>query len=205
MRIGLVPLGLSNLGSITASFRRLGHAVSVWETLADASAVDWVVLPGVGAMPSAQAGLNQPGLSGLLADRWHRREPMLGICLGMQLWFGPSDEGGTGLGWLPGRIARICAPILPHIGWNELAISPAAPAWLQAYQNAAVYFVHGYAVEAAPSQMVMAQTRYGASSFPSVIMEGPLVGVQFHPELSGDIGQSLLEDILQHGGTRRDY
>lgn len=195
MRIAVVPLGVGNLGSLTASLKRLGHQVSLWET-GTAGGADWLVLPGVGALAGVAESLKRRDLLGPLCD-WRRAgRPMLGICLGMQLWFGLGEEGGAGLSWLSGTIPRLDANILPHMGWNDIVVDARGPQWLRPYDGQCFYFVHSYGVNPEDTAVIGARTRYGADLFPSVVAADGLIGMQFHPELSGDVGESLLSDVL---------
>lgn len=195
MRIAVVPLGVGNLGSLTASLKRLGHQVTLWENSATGRA-DWLVLPGVGSLAGVADSLQKRDLLEPLYD-WRRAgAPMLGICLGMQLWFGLGEEGGTGLSWLSGTIPRLDANILPHMGWNDIAVDARGPAWLRPYDGQCFYFVHSYGVNPEDPRVIGARTQYGREEFPSVIAADALIGMQFHPELSGDMGESLLSDVL---------
>ncbi len=199
MRITLIPLGIGNLGSITASVRRLGHQLTVWEPGTDIGATDWVILPGVGSMVSAASSFEAHALRKILTKRYRSRQPILGVCLGMQIWFGESEEGGEGLRWLAGSVAALNAPISPHIGWNQLEVDPNAPSWLRSYDGECFYFVHGYAVKPLETTVIAARTCYHGLVFPSMLRNGPLVGMQFHPELSSDQGESLMSDIFRYG------
>lgn len=195
MRIAIVPLGVGNLGSLTASLKRLGHHVTLWETGA-AGPADWLVLPGVGSLSGVSDSLIKRDLLDPLGE-WRRSgAPMLGICLGMQMWFGAGEEGGTGLAWLSGTVPRLDANILPHMGWNDIAVDPQAPRWLRPYDGACFYFVHSYGVNPDDPRIIGARTQYEEAQFPSVIATDGLIGMQFHPELSGDVGESLLNDVL---------
>ncbi|NMP24739.1 imidazole glycerol phosphate synthase subunit HisH [Sulfobacillus harzensis] len=200
MHVAIIPLGRGNLGSLTAHFMRLGHRV---EIIQDASrerlAADWVILPGVGSMRGAVRHLDQQGILSTLKQARQASVPVLGICLGMQLFYHHSEEGGEGLGWLSGRVPRLSAPILPHIGWNDLEMVSNAPRWLAAFQGASVYFVHEFFVEPADTDQILSSTQY-YQTFPSVVQAPGLFGVQFHPELSGDVGAALTEAILNQGG-----
>lgn len=199
MRVSLVPLQAGNLGSVKASLNRLGHEVEVWERGADVRATDWVLFPGVGALRDVRTGLAARHLLAPLEALRRADQPFLGICLGMQLLFEEGEEGGEGLGWLGGTIPKLSAPILPHMGWNHLEPAAHAPRWIAQYRSECFYFVHSFVVQPSDPGAVAATTFY-QEAFPSVVIEGALYGVQFHPELSGDVGQSLLEDILAEGG-----
>lgn len=196
MRCAIVPLRGGNTGSLMASLKRLGHHVSVWEKHPDISYADWIIFPGVGAMNTIQEDLQQRGLLHPLWDRWQDGQPFLGICLGLQLLFQDSDEGGRGLGWIEGPVSSLPNLVLPHIGWNDIAVSAHAPQWLKAYHQQCFYFVHSYYVSPDDANLTVSLTTYG-QPFPSVVMSGSLIGMQFHPELSGAVGEALLNDTLR--------
>jgi glutamine amidotransferase len=195
MKVALVPLHAGNLGSLTASLKRLGHTVAYWNTAADIAAADWVVFPGVGAMRDVTADLERRGLLRPLEDMRAEGQPFLGICLGMQLWFETAEEGGQGLGWFRGSVPRLEARVLPHIGWNHWEATPTTPRWLRAYADQCFYFVHSYRVAPVDETQVVGLTAYGGV-FPSIILDRAFIGTQFHPELSGEVGQALLQDIF---------
>ncbi len=197
MRVAIIPLGVGNLGSLTASLGRLGHQVAVWENGWDVGRADWVILPGVGSLSGIGRYLSEHALTKPLRTLYQSWQPILGICLGMQLWFGLGDEGGSGLGWIAGSIPRLSAQILPHIGWNQIELSEHAPGWLTPYHGQSFYFVHSYCVRPSDERLVAAETHYEKAAFPTVVTNGPLVGVQFHPELSGEAGENLMDDILR--------
>lgn len=198
MTVVIVPLGHGNLGSLRRHLERLGHGVEVWEGQGPMPAGDWLIIPGVGSLPGAERALASPGLrSGIEAWRKQKR-PLLGICLGLQLFFGEGEEGGNGFQWLPGEVPRLRAPVLPHIGWNELEISDFTPTWLRRFAGAHVYFVHEFAVIPENSHGIWMTTSYH-QPFPSIVGAPGLVGLQFHPELSGSVGEDLTQEILHRG------
>ncbi|MCY0877929.1 MAG: imidazole glycerol phosphate synthase subunit HisH [Firmicutes bacterium] len=197
MKVAVVPLHAGNLGSLTASLRRLGHTVNIWETGSDVSGTDWVVFPGVGAMREVTADLDRRNLLEPLTRMRQDGQRFLGICLGMQLWFDEAEEGGRGLGWVSGSVPRLTAPVLPHIGWNDWQATGSTPAWLKRYEGECFYFVHSYRVAPRDARHIAGLTTYG-EVFPSIVIDRGFIGTQFHPELSGEVGQALLHDLLQH-------
>lgn len=204
MRIAIVPVGTGNLGSLRASLRRLGHDAAVWERPSDIQAVDWVVLPGVGSANGAAERLDRSGLTQALSEIYTSGPPFLGICLGLQMAFSASEEGGQGLGFLPGEVLKLPSKVLPHMGWNTVVATDRAPAWLSPYSGHDFYFVHSYYVHPRTEDGVAAVTIHEDRSFASVVIDdGRFVGLQFHPELSGDAGESLLADILHWGQGER--
>lgn len=198
--IGVVDYGAGNLRSVEFALEELGVP---HRRVADADGlreVDRVVLPGVGAAASAMRALRERSLVDALRET---ERPLLGICLGMQLLVGSSDEGEgeeevTCLGLLPGRTRRIRADgPLPHVGWNRLEASGSDEplfAGLPA-DGFYCYFLHGHRVEC-PDRFVRARAEYG-ERFPAAVRSGRVAGLQFHPEKSGPVGLRLLENFCR--------
>ena len=197
MKLVLVDSGGANLGSVRYALERLGVQAAVSGDPAVISAADRVILPGVGAAGPGMARLRELGLVEVLRGL---RQPLLGICLGMQLLFEASDEQDeTCLGLLPGRVRRLAGgPGLrvPHMGWNRLeplresVLMQGIPAGAQAY------FVHGYA--AAVDEQCVARCVHG-QPLAAVVQRGNVAGAQFHPERSGPVGARLLANFLEFG------
>ena len=196
----LVDAGGANLGSVRYALERLGARVRVSGDTAEIAAADRVILPGVGAAGPAMARLRELGLVALLRDL---RQPMLGICLGMQLLYDASDEGDVEcLGVLPGRISRLVAaapPVrVPHMGWNRLRLEPAGteppePLLRGIAEGSPAYFVHSYA--APVNDATRASCDHGGV-FSAGVRRGNYAGAQFHPERSAAVGARLLENFL---------
>ena len=197
-RIAVVDYGAGNLVSIEQGLTASGADVVIARDARAFEAADAVVVPGVGAAAPAMhrlqgAGLVDPILDWIAADR-----PFLGVCLGLQLLFETSDEDGARtFGVLRGRTQRIeDAPTLPHIGWNQVERRRAHPLFDGIADGADFYFVHSYAgVLTEPDDAVLAETEHGGR-FVSAVARGNLLGVQFHPERSGDDGLRLLANFV---------
>jgi glutamine amidotransferase len=194
-RVTLIDYGAGNLRSLRAAFERLGAAV---ETTSDAVRVRrarMLVLPGVGAAGPAMAALTEGGLAEAIGAS---TAPLLGVCLGMQLLFERSLEGDVAcLGLLAGSVEPITwAPQVPHMGWND--VEPAADHALASALPAVCYFAHSYAVSpGGERRVVVAETEIGGRAVPSVVADGRVAGVQFHPEKSGPAGRALLQEWLR--------
>jgi glutamine amidotransferase len=194
-RVTLIDYGAGNLRSLRAAFERLGAAV---ETTSDAVRVQrarMLVLPGVGAAGPAMAALTEGGLAEAIGAS---TAPLLGVCLGMQLLFERSLEGDVAcLGLLAGNVEPITwAPQIPHMGWND--VEPAADHPLASALPAVCYFAHSYAVSpGGERRVVVAETEVGGRAVPSVVADGRVAGVQFHPEKSGPAGRALLQEWLR--------
>ena len=191
----LLDSGGANLGSVQAAFARLGVQAAVssdWNTIRAAS---HVVLPGVGAAATAMARLRENGLDKLIPKL---TQPLLGICIGMQLLFERSEEGDTEcLGLLPGVVRRLPASPgvrVPHMGWNQLRVAGSHPL-VAGLDGQWVYFVHGYATEV--SSRSLAECEHGACFGAVVANDGiRVMGAQFHPERSSLAGARLLQNFL---------
>jgi glutamine amidotransferase len=168
--------------------------VTVTADPAAIEAADGIVLPGVGHYAPAARRLTESGIGDAIRAR-AGVVPILGICLGMQLLFERSEEGGRGLGLLPGRVTRLEAPGLPvpHVGWNTVRVRAAAGP-LAAVGSGDAYFCHSYVVRPRDDLMAAAYTDYG-ECFVSAVQQGLVTGVQFHPERSGVYGQRVLEQF----------
>ena len=190
----VIDHGAGNYASIAHALRRLGHACTRSADAARIAAASHVILPGVGAAGDAMRHLDAGGLTTLIPGL---RQPVLGICLGMQLLHEASAENDVGcLGILPGRAERLPAgPGLrtPHMGWNTLAVRTGCPLTAGLDAGAYVYFVHSYAVAPGPSTVAVAD--YGVT-FSALVSRGNFHGAQFHPERSGVHGSRLLANFL---------
>jgi glutamine amidotransferase len=198
-RIAVVDYGAGNLVSIEQGLTAAGAEVVIARDAAAFESADAVVVPGVGAAAPAMdrlraGGLVEPITEWIAADR-----PFLGVCLGLQLLFETSDEDGAQtFGVLKGRTQRLeRAPTLPHIGWNQVELRRAHPLFDGIANGADFYFVHSYAGSPADASddVVLAETEHGGR-FVSAVARGNLLGVQFHPERSGDDGLRLLANFV---------
>ncbi len=194
MDVVLVDAGGANIGSVNYALERLGVRARLSADAAVISAADRVILPGVGAAPVGMQRLRELGLVEVVRNL---SQPLLGICLGMQLLFESSDEGDVVcLGLLPGRVARLQPQPgvrVPHMGWNQLQPLRDDPLLAGLDAGASAYFVHGYAAPVTAD--TLATCTHGAA-FAAVVRRGNCRGAQFHPERSGVVGARLLENFL---------
>jgi glutamine amidotransferase len=196
----VVDYGAGNLVSIEQALTRVGAEVRLATTAADLDQMDGVIVPGVGAAAPAMRRLARHGLVEAIRRWIGAGRPLLGICLGLQLLFEVSDEdGATTLGVVPGRTVRLdAAPSLPHIGWNQVQRRRPHRLFDGIPDGADFYFVHSYAgrpSDAVVDEITLATTEHGGS-FVSALGRGSLLGVQFHPERSGDDGLRLLANFV---------
>ena len=174
-----------------------------------ALAADGLVVPGVGAFAACMAGLRTVEGERVIDRRLAGGRPVLGICVGMQILFAEGIEHGVeseGCGQWPGRVERLSAPVLPHMGWNTVLAPPESVLFAGIGAGERFYFVHSYAatalpLPAAPYMTVPLITRAThGEAFLAAVENGPLMATQFHPEKSGDAGAVLLKNWL---GTLR--
>ncbi len=192
VKVVLCDYGAGNLRSVGAAFGRAGAAPVVSTDPAEVLEAPLAVIAGVGHVESAARGL-QP-VAGALRERVAQGRPTFGICVGMQLLFEESEEGGRGLGLLEGPVRRLRARRVPHMGWNTLSLRRPSLA-LEGLEGADVYFAHSYAAEPANGVAVAVVEHDG--EVVAAIERGALAGVQFHPERSGAAGARLLENVLR--------
>jgi imidazole glycerol-phosphate synthase subunit HisH len=193
VRLVLLDSGGSNLGSVQAAFARLGVEAPVTSDVSKIRNATHVILPGVGAARVSMNRLHENGLIDVIPTI---EQPLLGICVGMQLLFESSDEADTPcLGLLPGRVKKLTAQEgvrVPHMGWNNLMVN-STRSLCDGLQDENVYFVHSYAADV--SEFTLAQTQHG-SAFSAIVQKGNVMGAQFHPERSGKAGARLLKNFI---------
>lgn len=194
MRIGIFDYGAGNLHSLAKALARTGHVVLVETDPLRAIEADLLVLPGVGAFQTAAAKI-APARE-RMRDALRDGLPAIGVCLGMQLLFEESEEGpGVGIGLLEGRVTRLRAERVPHIGWNSLE-QATDPAFARAPLDVA-YYAHGYVCRPVSEDVVTAWTTEGGDRFPAAVRQGRTAGVQFHPEKSSRAGVELLGALVE--------
>jgi glutamine amidotransferase len=193
--VAIADYGAGNLVSIDQALTAVGTEVVIAREPAALRGADGLIVPGVGAAAPAMERLTAAGLVEPIRDWIAAGRPYLGICLGLQLLFEGSDEDGAEtFGILPGRTVRLRdAPTLPHIGWNQVERRREHPLFDGIADGADFYFVHSYAggVDPSASEDILAVTSHGRP-FASAVATDNVLGVQFHPERSGDDGLRLL-------------
>ena len=195
--IAIIDYGMGNLRSVERAFEYVGAEAVVTahrETIEAASAV---VLPGVGAFGKAMSNLERAGLTDVIRQVIAQGRPFLGICLGLQLLFEESDEMGQhrGLGVFGGQVKRFEIDLkVPQIGWNQIHIQRASPLLEGVADDSYAYFVHSHYVAPADPEIVLATTDYGID-YASIIGQGNVFGIQFHPEKSQAVGLRILRNF----------
>jgi len=194
-RLAIIDSGGANIASLQFAVQRIGIESDLTTDPERLKAASHVLLPGVGAAADCMARLQSAGLVNTIREL---KQPLLGICVGMQLLFESSEEGDVGcLGMLPGRVRRFSdrtgLPV-PHMGWNQLEFGKRSPLLQDIAPGDYVYFVHSFA--APVSDLTLARTQYG-EEFSAVVQRGNIYGAQFHPERSARVGAQLLKNFLQ--------
>ena len=193
--VAIIDSGGANIASLRFALERLGASSTLTVDPDELRAAPRVILPGVGAAADAMLRLESLRLVEVIRDL---RQPVLGICLGMQLLFDASDEGDTRcLGLLPGRVERFPDrdgfPV-PHMGWNQLDFVAGSALMTGIDRGEYVYFVHSYRAPVGP--WTVATSDYGGE-FSAVVRQRNFHGAQFHPERSGQVGARLLASFLE--------
>lgn len=207
--IVIVDYGLGNLFSLQRAIQHLGFESRISQDAGTLERASSVLIPGVGAFGDGMKGLTQLGLVTALRKFVDSGRPLLGICLGMQLLLSESEEFGRhrGLGLIPGKVVRFKDPEgefpdhkVPHVGWSALRPGPASH-WDQGILSGvepgdSAYFVHSYFATLERAADVLAVTPYAGTDFCSVVQKGNVMGTQFHPEKSGEVGLKILKNFL---------
>ena len=195
MRVAIADYGAGNLRSLASALVRAGADPVVTVDPAVVRDAPLALIAGVGHVESAAAGLARHGLDDALRDRVAVGRPIAGICVGLQLLFGESEEGGTGLELLPGSVRRLRARRVPHIGWNTV-IATRPSALVDGVAGADVYFAHSFAAEPDDPDVVSATTDHEGRVV-AAVEDATIAGVQFHPERSAAAGARVLENLLR--------
>ena len=197
--IAIIDYGAGNLRSVVNAVTRLGYQPTVTSDPAEVLAADVVILPGVGAAGCTVENLKQLGLARAIASYIADDRPFLGICIGLQVLFGQTEEGDNGrcLDIIPGRVKKLPpGRKIPHMGWNQVKQKRAHPIFAGIADETNFYFVHSYYVAPDDESLVIGETDYSIP-FCSAIARGNLVAVQFHPEKSGEHGLKLYDNFLK--------
>jgi glutamine amidotransferase len=192
----IIDYGVGNLLSLKCALEKVGLNVTVGLSARQLKKADAIALPGVGSFPAAAAKLE--AVKEELVDAVKSGIPLLGICLGFQLFFPESEEGaGEGLALFEGKNVKLPSSVkVPHMGWNTLRVVKQNELFDGVEDGSYVYFVHSLYPAPLDKIIVCTETDYGAT-FTSAIAEKNVYGTQFHPEKSGDIGLRILENFAK--------
>ena len=199
--IKIIDYGMGNLRSVQKGFEKIGYAAEICTQPEQLVGAERMVLPGVGAFRDAIRELKEQGFVDPIMEHVQADRPLLGICLGLQLLFGVSEEDGLwdGLNIIPGKVVRFLdrpGLKIPHMGWNSLQPARETPLLAGIPAEAHFYFVHSYHVVPEDESVIVARTDYDGL-FTSVVGRGNLYATQFHPEKSQSVGLKLLENFAQ--------
>ena len=192
----IVDYGVGNLLSLKFALEKAGLKAKISAPTQKLKEADAIALPGVGSFPAALKALEP--VKEALADAVDAGIPVLGICLGLQLFFEESEEGpGRGLAFFKGKVVRLSGPVkVPHMGWNTLLKVKQNELFDGVADGAYVYFVHSLYPEPVDKDVICTQTEY-ATVFTSAAARKNLYGTQFHPEKSGDVGLQILRNFAK--------
>lgn len=201
--VAIIDYGVGNLRSVEKAFAAIGHDAVVSSDEYLLRRAKRLVLPGVGAFAACMEDLRSRGLDQLVCERAKEGTPLLGVCVGMQMLFERSEEFGntSGLGLLSGSVRRLACDVpgdlvVPHVGWNQVRQNGIHPLLAGIADNTFFYFVHSYFCEADNPPVVVGETDYGRA-YASIVAEGNVCGVQFHPEKSQAAGLRLLGNFAR--------
>jgi glutamine amidotransferase len=195
--MAVVNYGVGNLRSIRRGLEKSGAEVKITHSPRDLLSSDAIVLPGVGAF--APAVQNMTPIADVVAEAMKNGKPILGVCLGLQLLFTRSSEGGSvkGLDFISGDIVKLPDAVkTPQMGWNTLNIEQSHPMLDGVKDGSYVYFVHSYYPKPIDSDVVVATTEYGVR-FASMVAKKNLLATQFHPEKSSKTGLMMLKNFVR--------
>jgi len=205
--IAVIDYGMGNLHSVSTRLRQVAPTLEVTVTgdPAIVARAARVVFPGQGAMPDCMRELDAHGLRAAVLEAAHTK-PFLGICIGLQMLFGASEEGDVAcLGVMPGRVRRFADAMVtsagervkvPHMGWNRVRQAAAHPLWRGVADQAYFYFVHSYYVDTPEPSLIAGSSDY-PQPFTCAVARDNVFAVQFHPEKSGADGVQLLTNFVQ--------
>ncbi len=198
--IVIIDYGMGNLKSVYNALRKLNIPCEISSDIEKIKAAKGLILPGVGAFPDAMDNLNKCGLVTVIKERVKDGCPLLGICLGMQMLFEKGFEGieKEGLGLIKGTV-ELMKPIsnvkIPHIGWNRLEVVQQHKLLNELGNENFVYYVHSYCATGVNKEDLIAYSEYGDIKLTGLVCRNNIMGAQFHPEKSGEVGLKILSNF----------
>ena len=207
MTVAIIDYGVGNLRSVEKAFAATGCDATISDDESVLRAAQKLVLPGVGAFAACMKAIKERGFDRLVCERARTGTPLLGVCVGMQVLFDESDEFGStpGLGLLRGTVRRFENElVVPQVGWNRIHQKQRHALFEGIEDGSFCYFVHSFYCQPQDETVVAGETDYGGR-YASVVAEGNICGVQFHPEKSQDVGLRMLRNFAtdEHGSHTR--
>jgi imidazole glycerol-phosphate synthase subunit HisH len=203
--IAIIDYGAGNLRSVINAINRLGYKAVVTDLPEEILKSKAVIFPGVGAAGDTMASLQRLNLAATIQRLVSENRPLFGICIGLQVLFTGTEEGGWKecLNIIPGKVRRLPAGLkIPHMGWNQVNQNLSHPLFEDIPDGSNFYFVHSYYGDPEDKSLIAAETNYGIS-FCSVVAKGNLVAAQFHPEKSGELGLKVFENFIKFAGVTK--
>lgn len=197
MKIHIIDYDAGNIESIRNALKKIGCDPITTNNPKDLFKAKAIIFPGQGSFPAAMKKLNKNGIDKTLIELINNKMPFMGICLGLQLMFAKSEEGEcNGLNLFKGTVPKIPDSVkVPHIGWNNVNFNKSHPIFNGIPDNSYFYFIHSYYVNPDNRDNIIAQTSYGVE-FCSAFAYENYVGLQFHPERSGDYGLQIYQNFI---------
>jgi len=199
MKIGVISISIGNVGSVVEAFNFLRQDAKPVSDPDGLSEYDLLVLAGVGNFSTAMTKLNETGIADSLKQQVSSGKPLLGICLGMQLFADQGMEDGVteGFSWIAGKVLEIkdSNEKIPHMGWN--CVTPSKGKLFEGVDKRAFYFMHSYHLDASEPNSILATVDYGENRLVAAVQKENIYGVQFHPEKSQSDGLIFLKNLLE--------
>jgi glutamine amidotransferase len=197
LKIHIIDYDAGNIESIRNALKKIGCEPVTTNNPKDLFKAKAIIFPGQGSFPSAMKKLNKNGIDKTLIELINNKMPFIGICLGLQLMFTKSEEGKcNGLNLFKGTVPKIPDSVkVPHIGWNNVNFNKSHPIFNGIPDNSYFYFIHSYYVKPDNLDNIIAETNYGVEFCSAYAFEN-YVGLQFHPERSGDYGLQIYQNFI---------
>lgn len=203
--IAVINYGAGNIRNVVNAINKLGYQVDLTSDPEKILSADTVILPGVGAAGDTVTSLKRLNLVDPISKIIAENRPFMGICIGLQVLFTETeeDEGQRCLDVFPGKVKQLPEGFkIPHMGWNQVNQKTDHPVFEGVPDKSNFYFVHSYYADPADKSLIGGTTEYGVE-FCSLIAQGNVVGMQFHPEKSGDLGLRVFDNFLRYTGNSR--